>query len=108
MVKNIDSQIKDIRSLKEDKKPKNAQEMACLVAFYLSEIAMGDLKKETVNTDDLTKYFKQASFRLPKGIEQVLKNARYAGYFDTAARGEYKLNAVGYNLVAHQLPRKEA
>jgi hypothetical protein len=41
-------------------------------------------------------------------MAQVLPDAKGSGYFDSAARGEYKLNAVGYNLIAHSLPAKSA
>ncbi|MCU7846177.1 MAG: hypothetical protein KZQ93_20260 [Candidatus Thiodiazotropha sp. (ex Monitilora ramsayi)] len=95
---------KDIRTLKEEKQPKSAQQMACVVAYYLSELAGEDERSETVTTADLEKYFKQAGFKLPEDIKQVLKNAKRAGYFESAERGHYKLNAVGYNLVTHGLP----
>lgn len=95
---------KDIRSLKEEKQPKSAQQMACVVAYYLAELAGEGERSDSVKTSDLEKYFKQASFRLPGEISQVLKNAKKAGYFESAERGQYKLNAVGYNLVTHGLP----
>jgi hypothetical protein len=34
----------------------------------------------------------------------TLNNAMKAGYFDRAAHGQFKLNAVGENLVAMTLP----
>ncbi len=95
----------DIRSLKELKQPKSARQMACVVAYYLKELAVDAEKKETISTQDLEKYFKQAGFRLPKVLEQVLRDAKSSGYFESASRGEYRLNAVGYNLVAHSLPK---
>lgn len=94
----------DIRTLKDQKKPSSARQMACIVAFYLQELAPEGERKDVVTTADLEKYFKQAGFRLPATISQVLKDAKSGGYFDAAGRGEYKLNAVGYNLVAHNLP----
>jgi hypothetical protein len=94
----------DIRTLKEEKRPRSAKEMACVVAFYLQEFAPENERKETIATEDLERYFKQANFKLPKVIGQVLKDAKTSGYFDTPTRGAYKLNAVGYNLVAHNLP----
>ncbi|MFC3716575.1 hypothetical protein ACFONC_10450 [Luteimonas soli] len=94
----------DIRTFKEQKKPTSARQMACVVAFYVQELAHADERKETINTQDLEKYFKQAGFRLPGKINQILADAKAAGYFDVVSRGEYKLNAVGYNLVAHNLP----
>lgn len=97
----------DIRSLKEQKKPSSAKQMACVVAYYLKELADGEEKKETVSTPDLEKYFKQAGYKLPTRITQVLVDAKASGYFESAARGEYKLNAVGHNLVAHNLPGED-
>lgn len=97
----------DIRTFKEEKIPKTAVQMACVVAFYLQELAPQNERKQTVNSEDLEKYFKQAKFQLPKVIKQLLPDARVAGYFDSApGKGEYTLNAVGYNLVAHNLPQK--
>ena len=95
----------DIRLLKDEKKPDSALEMACVVAYYLQEHAPAAERKDVVTIDDMKKYFKQAAFPLPKRIEQLLVNARHAGYFDLADRGDYRLNAVGYNLAAHSLPR---
>jgi hypothetical protein len=94
----------DIRALKEEKKPRSAIEMAAVVAFYLKEHAPPNERMNTVGKDQLEKYFKQANFRLPNRIGQLLPDAKAAGYFDSAERGKYKLNAVGYNLVAHSLP----
>lgn len=94
-----------IRDLKEEKRPESSNQMAALVAYYLTEIADDSERKDAVNTADLEKYFKQANFKLPKSLPQTLSNAAAAGYFDSAGSGLYKLNAVGYNLVAHGLPR---
>lgn len=102
------SPLVDIRSLKEQKQPKSAREMACIVAFYLQEVAPEPERKETISTADLEKYFKQAQFKLPSDIGQILKDAKASGYFDSPARGSYKLNAVGYNLVVHKLPNGQA
>ncbi len=109
-IEHVDETIKqiDIKSLKEQKKPSSAIEMAALVAFYLSEQASETERKSEVNVDDMTKYFKQASFTLPKKPQFLLVNAKNAGYFDSARSGKYKLNPVGYNLVAHNLPREQA
>jgi hypothetical protein len=96
----------DIKTFKEVKNPSSARQMACVVAYYLVEIATGDERKEVVTTDDIEKYFKQGRFTLPTKLEQLLIDCRAAGYFDSPARGEYKLSRVGHNLVAHQLPAK--
>jgi len=98
----------DIKSLKEQKRPSSAIEMAALVAFYLSEQATGSDRKNEVDVDDMIKYFKQAGFTLPKKPQFLLVNAKNAGYLDSAGSGKYKLNPVGYNLVAHNLPRSQS
>jgi hypothetical protein len=99
-------QVVDIRSLKDQKIPKNASQMACLVAYYLQELAPQHEQKQSINSADLLKYFKQAGFKLPKVMTQILPDAKSSGYFDPgSAKGEYILNAVGYNLVAHNLPQ---
>src|SRR5436309_6984343 len=64
--------VTDIRSLKEDKAPQSASEMAALVAFYLSELAAQDERSDTVNADAIRRYFKMASYRLPKLLKNVL------------------------------------
>jgi hypothetical protein len=95
----------DIRSFKEQKNPSNANEMACVLAYYLQHLAPADERKSEISASDVDKYFVQANFPLPKRSDQSLVNAKAAGYFDSAARGTYRLNAVGHNLVAHSLPR---
>jgi|ERR1039458_9681436 hypothetical protein len=99
----------DIRTFKEQKNPKSAIQMACVVAYYLQELAPATERKNTINTVDLSTYFKQANYKLPKVIAQLLPDSRVAGYFESASgKGEYSLNAVGYNLVAHNLPKTSA
>lgn len=96
--------IRDIRALKEQKSPRSAVEMSVLVAYYLSELAPEAERKESIAAADLTKYFKQADYRLPSTPRVTLHQAKNAGYLDSASHGQYKLNPVGYNLVAHGLP----
>ncbi len=95
----------DIRSLKELKSPGSAVEMACVLAYYFQHHAPTAERKSEIAAADVDKYFVQAGYPLPKRSDQLLVNAKAAGYFDSAARGAYRLNAVGHNLVAHSLPR---
>ncbi len=97
--------ITDIRTLKEQKQPTSADEMACLVAYYLESLAPPTERKKDISSKDLDKYFKQSGYRLPKRMPQVLVNARSSGYFDSTGHGKYKLNPVGHNLVVHNLPK---
>lgn len=100
------ARVKDIRTLTAEKQPASAVEMAAVVAHYLQALAPEGERKDTIATADLDKYFRQADFPLQKRLEQVLPNAKGAGYFDSAARAAYRLNPVGYNLVVHTLPRQ--
>ncbi len=98
----------DVRSLKEEKNPANAVEMAALLAYYLQRLAPASERKPQISAADVYKYFVQANFPLPKRSDQLLVNAKAAGYFDSATRGTYRLNPVGHNLIAHSLPRTGA
>ncbi len=105
--RNLPEAYVDIRSLKESKSPETAVEMAIVIAYYLSEMAPIEERKSTVNSTDLSVYFKQAKYPLPRSMKDVLPNAKKAGYIDTVAPGEYKLNSVGYNLAVHGLPHRK-
>jgi hypothetical protein len=95
----------DIRSLKEAKKPRTASEMAALVAYYLEHVAEGDERREYITPDDVRPYFNQAGFPLPTAPPNMtLTNAKNAGYLTARERGQYRLNPVGYNLIAYKLP----
>lgn len=97
-----------IKNFKEQKKPRSANEMAALVAYYLANLAPESTSKTTINQKDVETYFKIAQFPLPQQIRMTLPNAKAAGYFDSTVEGEYKLNAVGHNLVVHSMPRGQA
>jgi hypothetical protein len=95
---------KDIRSFMGEKKPKSDVHVAAVIAyFYRFEAPQAD-RKETLNATELDDASRQArgfGFKRPL---VTLNNARQAGYFDSAGRGRFKLNAVGENLVAMALP----
>jgi hypothetical protein len=96
----------DIRALRNEKQPATDREMACLAAYYVTECAPESERRETVTNADIEKLFKQAGFRLPESVAQLLIDSKRIGYLEATARGEYKLTRVGYNLVVHNLPRK--
>lgn len=98
----------DIRTLRNQKQPASAQQMACLAAYYLQEHAPSDERTKEVTTSDLERLFKQAGFKLPSRMQQVLIDGKSAGYFESVDRGKYKLTRVGYNLVTHSLPKASA
>jgi len=101
----------DIKTLKEEKQPSNAIQMAVLVAYYLKEIVPAGERKESIGSAEVTKYFNQARFPLPtgkNGLRDTLNNARRSGYLETAGTGQFRLTPVGHNLAAYKLPRKSA
>ena len=98
--------VTDIRSLKESKAPRSGNEMAAIVAYYLAELAPE--RKQSINADDIKKYFLAARYELPNNTSQLLVNAKNAGYLESAGSGQYRLNSVGYNLVMHKLPSPSA
>jgi hypothetical protein len=96
--------VQDIRSLREEKAPKSANEMAALVAYYVSELAPPSERKPEINKTDVERYFKSAGFKLTANAGQTLVNAKHSGYLDPGSDvGYYKLNPVGYNLIVHRL-----
>lgn len=102
-------EIQHIKQFKETKGPKSALEMAVVIAYYLQYVAEEDKRKDRVGTGDLQTWFRIADFPLPTGdMRYVLNNAKNAGYLDSVGNGEYKLNAIGYNLVKHNLPRQDS
>jgi hypothetical protein len=100
------SQITDVKTLRENKKPTSANEMAAVVAYYLLELAPPSEKKSDVGVDDMVKYFNQGRYPLPRQPRVLLQNAKNAGYFESIGKGKYRLNPVGYNLVAYNLPKQ--
>jgi hypothetical protein len=98
--------VTDLRSLKEQKQPKTANQMVAIMAYYLANHAPGDERRDFITPDDIKKYFPQAGFELPTGPpSQTLVNAKNGGYLEQIATGQYRLNPVGHNLVTHRLPR---
>lgn len=108
----LGKEISDIRALRAEKNPKSAIQMAVVVAYYLQELAPEKEKKDFVTAADISKYFKQANFPLPGGKSGgtfTLSNAKNSGYLDPGSEtGTYKLNPVGFNLVAHNLPLQKS
>ena len=96
----------DIRSFKEEKNPKSANEMAAVVAYFLQYEAGESERQDTITKSDVEKYFHVAKFTKPKDAKNTLQNSKNAGYLEARDRGAFALSPVGYNLVAHSLPRK--
>lgn len=104
MPREFPERRQDIRSLAEQKVPKNVVDRVTLVAYYLGEVAPQSERKASISGADVTKYFKQAGFPIPASTRGALFAARDAGYLDVVERGAYKLNPVGHNRIVHSLP----
>jgi hypothetical protein len=103
------TEFTDIRSLKDAKNPSTASQMVALVAYYLEHLAPEGERREFVTADDIKPYFNQAGFELPSAAPgMTLTHAKNAGYLNALARGQYRLNPVGHNLVAYKLPADRA
>ena len=57
--------------------------MACIVAYYLQYVVSESERKTDISNDDLDTYFRQADFPIPKRLDNVLVDAKAAGYFDS-------------------------
>jgi hypothetical protein len=102
-----ENEVIHIKQFKANKLPKSAIDMAAIVAYYLQYLAEPDKRKDSVGPSDLETWFRIAEFPLPTGqIRFTLTNGAKSGYFTSAGSGKYKLSAVGYNLVQHNLPRQ--
>lgn len=98
----------DIRTFAAEKGPKTLNEKVALMAFFLANLAPPEERRDFITSDDIKPYFTQANFELPTGpANMTLTNAKNAGYLNALERGQYKLNSVGHNLVAHKLPKKD-
>jgi hypothetical protein len=96
------SRMVDVRSFAEEKQPKTSNEKVATIAYHLAYHAPEP--RDFITADDVTKYFHQANLELPGSAPMALVHAKNAGYLDQQERGQYRLNPVGYNLVAHKLP----
>lgn len=93
----------DIRNFFEMKRPSSDVEAAAVAAYFYAYVASEKERKETIDAELLQDAFRLARRPLPAKTNFTLTNARNAGYLDSAGEGQFRLNAVGYNLVEHAL-----
>ena len=94
----------DIRSFFAEKQPSSDIEAAAAAAYYNQYLAPESQRKDTIDSDSLSEAFRLAKRPLPAKTIWTLTNARNAGYLDSVGEGgQFRLNAVGYNLVEHGL-----
>lgn len=95
---------KDIKSFVNEKKPKSDLQFVAVVGYFFRFEAPQADRKEIIVAQDLQDAGRQARGYGFKSPLVTLNNAVAQGYFDRGGRGEFKLNAVGENLVAMTLP----
>jgi hypothetical protein len=94
----------DIRSFFEEKQPSSDIEAAAAAAYYNQYLAPEASRRDTIDSAALQEAFRLAKRPLPARTIYTLTNARNAGYLDSVGEGgQFRLNAVGYNLVEHGL-----
>ncbi len=94
----------DIRSFFEEKQPSSDIEAAAAAAYYNQYLAPEASRREAIDSASLQEAFRLARRPLPANTSYTLANARNAGYLDSVGEGgQFRLNAVGYNLVEHGL-----
>jgi hypothetical protein len=98
----------DIRTFAAAKQPQTLNEKVAVVAYFLAHLSPAAERRDYITPDDIKPYFIQANFEFPTGpMSMALTNAKNAGYLNALERGQYKLNSVGHNLVAHKLPGRD-
>ncbi|HTX25061.1 MAG TPA: hypothetical protein VMD03_10425 [Steroidobacteraceae bacterium] len=99
----------DIRSFIHSKAPNNDVQFAATVAYYYAFEAQGADRRQEISAADLQEATRLANTeRLDRPIT-TLHNAVQRGYLDKGtARGTFKINTVGENLVAMSLPTTNA
>lgn len=94
----------DIRSFFEEKQPSSDIEAAAVAAYFDQYVAAEGSRRGTIDAASLQEAFRLAKRPLPARTSYTLVNSRNAGYLDSVGEGgQFRLNAVGYNLVEHGL-----
>ena len=97
---------KDLKTFYAEKKPSSENQFAALVAYYYKFEAPTSERKEEINSDILQDATRLATRERLGSPAKTLQNAKGMGYLDNgSARGYYKINTVGENLVAMTLPQ---
>src|SRR5258708_85211 len=94
----------DIRQFVETKKPKSDQQFAAVVAYFYRFEVPETTRMETIDPKTLEEAARLAKRKRLSNARMTLTNAKNAGYLDLVGRGDYRINAVGENLVAMALP----
>jgi len=93
-----------IKDFIEKKNPVKDIHFAAAVAYYYQfELPVGS-RKDSIGSDDLQEACRLSNRKRFTGAITVLHNAEKAGLLDKLGGGQFKINAVGENLVAMGMP----
>ena len=98
------SETSHIKSFIARKNPSSDAQFAAAVAYYNRFEAPAQLRKDSINADDLQEACRQAGRARLRKPAQTLVHAHNQGLLDRGERGVYTINTVGENLVAMALP----
>lgn len=98
------SRTPDIRSFVQEKQPKNDIQFVAVVAYFHRFMAPEGVRKDVIKSDDLQDAARLAPRHVFNNPLGTLNNSVKQGYLDRSAPGEFRLNAVGENLVSMTLP----
>ena len=99
------SSITNIKSFVEEKSPNNDMQFATTVAYFYAFEAPEQQTKEEIGYQDLQESCRLTGKERLAQPGQTLRNAAHNGLLDKgSAKGTYKINTVGENLVALTLP----
>jgi hypothetical protein len=96
---------RDIRAFLQEKRPSSDNQFAAAVAYYFAFEAPDSERKSEITASDLQQAARLSGReRLARPI-YTLHNASRRGYLDKGrARGSFRINTVGENLVAMAMP----
>lgn len=99
------SATRDIRSFLQEKRPTSAVQLATAVAYYFAFEAPQAVRKAEVSATDLQEAIRLSARPRLHNPSKTLHNASILGYLDKgSARGSFRINTVGENLVAMAMP----
>ena len=98
----------NIKSFIDYKDPKSDNQFAATVAYFYRFEAPQNERRETISPEKLQEAARLSGRKRLGDPGKTLRNAKDQGYLDIAARGEFKINSVGENLVAMTLPSQGA
>jgi hypothetical protein len=88
----------------QEKLPKSDIQFVAVVAYYYRFVSPEGDRKDAITSEDLQTAARLAQRAVFSAPSVTLNNSVQQGYMDRAARGTYRVNAVGENLVSMTLP----